>query len=266
MIMQFGMPTLIEIKSIKETAALCRELELKFVELNMNLPEYQVNRLDTLRLAEIANKYGIYYTIHLDENLNPCDFNERVSTAYTETVMQTIGIAKKMNAPILNMHLTSGVYFTLPEKKVFLFEEYTDDFLKRLAIFRDDCTVAIGNANIKICVENCGEYARVASSFVKKGLTLLLESPAFGLTFDVGHNAAADYSDEPTIMDNADRLLHFHIHDAKGRSNHLPLGDGDVDLLKYLKLAKDHNCRTVLETKTVDALRRSVGWLKARKI
>ncbi len=234
--MHFGMPTLIEIKSINETAALCRELGLKFVELNMNLPESQVNRLDTLRLAEIADKYGIYYTIHLDENLNPCDFNERVSAAYTETVIQTINIAKKLNVPILNMHLTSGVYFTLPEKKVLLFEEYTDDYLKRLTDFRDVCTATIGNANIKICIENCGDYARVASLFVKKGLILLLGSPAFGLTFDVGHNAAADYSDESTIMENTDRLIHFHIHDAKGKNSHLIIGDGSVDVKERGKI------------------------------
>jgi len=45
-----------------------------FVELNMNLPEYQADRLDVAALRRIAEKYGIYYTIHLDENLNPCDF------------------------------------------------------------------------------------------------------------------------------------------------------------------------------------------------
>ena len=39
--MDFGMPTLIEIKSLEACAALCKELDLRFVELNMNLPEYQ---------------------------------------------------------------------------------------------------------------------------------------------------------------------------------------------------------------------------------
>lgn len=262
--MFFGMPTLLETKSLEECALLCLELGLKFVELNMNLPEYQVDKLDTVRLADIAIKYGIYYTIHLDENLNPCDFNERVSAAYTNTVIQAIDIAKKLNIPILNMHMNSGVYFTLPDKKVFLYDEYMDEYLERLTFFRNVCTSTIGNDIIKICVENCGDYAR-SSSFVKKGLNLLLESPVFGLTFDVGHNAAADYSDEPTIMENANRLKHFHIHDVKGRSNHLTLGDGDVDLSKYLELAKNHNCNAVIETKTVHALRQSVAWLKARK-
>lgn len=35
---QLGMPALIEIKSIEACAALCRELGLQFIELNMNLP------------------------------------------------------------------------------------------------------------------------------------------------------------------------------------------------------------------------------------
>lgn len=93
--MDFGMPTLIEIKSIEKTAMLCYELGLMFIELNMNLPEYQVDRLDIEWFAEIADKYGIYYTIRLDENCNLCDFNEPVSAAHTETVIRTIDIANQ---------------------------------------------------------------------------------------------------------------------------------------------------------------------------
>lgn len=262
MIVDFGMPTLIEIKSIEETAALCRELGLDFIELNMNMPEYQPDRLDTAWLAAVADKYGVYYTIHLDENCSPCDFNNRVSAAYTESVIQTIHIAKILNIPVLNMHLSSGVYFTLPDRKVFLFEEYMNEYLNRQAAFRDVCAAAVGGAIVKICVENCGDYARAGSSFLKKGLDMLLESPVFGLTLDIGHNAAAGYADEPTIMEKSRRLMHFHIHDAKGGRSHLTLGDGDVDLPKYLRLADEHNCRVVIETKTRDALRRSAARLR----
>lgn len=260
--MDFGMPTLIELKSLEENAALCRELGLAFIEINMNMPEYQIDRLDRVRLAKTAEKYGIYFTIHLDENCNPSDFNERVATVYTETVIETIEVAKTLNIPVLNMHLSTGVYFTLPDKKIYLFEEYREEYLTRLKAFRNTCATAIGDADIRICVENCGDYARAV--FLKKGLDVLLESPAFGLTFDIGHNAAAGYGEESTILERADRLLHFHVHDAKGTSHHLALGDGDMDLPQYLQLAKAHHCRAVLETKTVDALRRSVVWLKEK--
>ena len=262
--MQFGMPTLIELKSTESCAAICRELGIAFVELNMNLPEYQTDKLEVFRLGEIADKYNIYYTIHLDENLNPCDFNNKVAAAYTETVLQTIETAKQLAVPVLNMHLHSGVWFTLPDKKVFLFDEYEPEYIKKLTAFRDVCTAAISNTDIKICVENCGDYARFP--YLKKGLMLLLESPVFALTFDVGHNAAADYADEPTIMEHIENLYHMHIHDASGRKNHLKLGDGDVDIAKYLDLAKEHDCRVVLEVKTIDGLRQSVDWLKGKDL
>lgn len=261
--MRFGMPTLIETKSIEACAVLCRELGLGFVELNMNLPDYQADRQDVIHLREIADDYGIYYTIHLDENLNPCDFNERVATAYTETVLQTIEVAKRLSVPILNMHLNNGVYFTLPNRKTYLFEEYESEYLQKLTVFRDKCEVTIGTADIKICVENGGgNFA--PDLFTRKGLDLLLQSQMFALTFDIGHNASHVFADEPTIMECINRLFHMHIHDASDRSNHLPLGEGELDLAKYLDLARTHHCRAVLEVKTVAGLRKSVNWLKER--
>ena len=93
--MQFGMPTLIENKTLKDNVDLCESLGLKFIELNMNFPEYQVDRLeDTKLLYNLAEKAGIYYTIHLDENLNIADFNKLVTDAYLETVRRSIEVAK----------------------------------------------------------------------------------------------------------------------------------------------------------------------------
>jgi len=261
--MQFGMPTLIELKSLEDCAALCKKLDLRFVELNMNLPEYQADRIDAGAFAEIAGRYGIYYTIHLDENLNPCDFNEKVANAYTETVLQTIGLAKRLRIPVLNMHLSKGVYFTLPERKVHLFDEYTDVYLAKLAAFRDRCEKAIGGANIKICVENAGGYDK---EFLQKGLALLLESKAFALTFDIGHNAEIGAGDEEIIMRHKNKLCHMHMHDAKEKISHLPLGAGELDLPEYFRLAKTQNCRVVLETKTVAGLKESVEWVRRQGV
>ena len=42
------------------------------------------------------------------------------------------------------------------------------------------------------------------------------------------------------------------------------LGDGGVELSKYIDLAKANNCRIVLEVKTVDGLRQSVAWLREK--
>jgi hypothetical protein len=54
--------------------------------------------------------------------MNVADFNPDVAAAYRNSVIQTIELAKKLEIPVLNMHMIYGVYFTLPHKKVFLFE------------------------------------------------------------------------------------------------------------------------------------------------
>ncbi len=254
----YGMPTLIETSTLEECAKLCADSGLDFVELNMNLPQYQLDKIDVEQFKNVADKYGIYYTIHLDENLNVCDFNAYVADAYKKTVADTIKIAKLLNVRVLNMHMAKGVYFTLPDRKVLLFSEYKDRYLESIVGFRDMCENAIGDADIKICIENCDGY----EDFQKEAIELLLKSDAFALTFDVGHNHGIGGADEEFIMKHKDRLHHIHLHDAKSQKNHLALGTGEMDIEKYLGLAKKQNCRVVLETKTIDGLKQSVEWIK----
>ena len=257
-IMSFGMPTLIETSTLDECAKLCAELGLDFIELNMNLPQYQLDKINVDYFKSIAHKYGIYYTIHLDENLNVCDFNSYVAEAYIKTVADTIKIAKQLDIKVLNMHMAKGVYFTLPDRKVLLFSEYKEQYLKSIVDFRKMCETAIDDANIKICIENCDGY----ENFQKEAIELLLESKVFALTFDVGHNHGIGGTDEEFIMKHKDRLHHIHLHDAQGRKNHLALGAGEIDIKKYIDIANEQNCRVVLETKTIDGLKQSVEWLK----
>lgn len=252
------MPTLIETSTLEECVKLCSELGLDFIELNMNLPEFQLQKIDVDYFRSIAEKYGIYYTIHLDENLNVCDFNSYVAEAYKKTVADTIEIAKQLDIKVLNMHMAKGVYFTLPDRKVYLFSEYKEQYLKSIVDFRNMCESAIGENDIKICIENCDGY----DEFQKEAIELLLDSKVFSLTFDVGHNFGIFGTDEEFIMKHKDRLSHIHLHDAEGRKNHLALGTGEIDIEKYLGFAKEQNCRVVLETKTIDGLKQSVEWLK----
>ncbi len=256
----FGMPTLIECDDIRQTVKVCRNLSLDFIELNMNLPQYQIDSIDKAMLKKIKEEEeNIFFTIHLDENINVCDFNKQVANAYINTVLDAIQIAKELEIPILNMHMAMGVHFTLPDKKVYLFNEYKNRYIDDLKKFRDRCTEAIGNSNIKICVENTGGY----KVFQIEGLELLLESKVFALTWDIGHDHSANHKDSRFILSNRDRLLHMHIHDAKGTKNHLVLGTGEIDIMEKLAIAKNNSCSCVIETKTIDALRKSVHYLKS---
>ena len=274
--LQFGMPTLIENRTLQENAALCSCLGLKFIELNMNYPEYQINCLEqTDVFLETAGRAGIYYTIHLDENLDIADFNPLVSKAYLETVRRTIEAAKRLlplknqfgdpaQPLVLNMHMNHGIHITIPERKVQMYERDFDIYMRSFTEFRSLCEGWIDNGDIRISIENTDGFR----NYEKNAVDFLLESPVFSLTWDIGHSKAIHEKDVPFILKHQDHLVHFHIHDGTEAPprNHLSLGDGEIDLEDRLKLAESLNARCVLETKTAEALSRSVIWLQERSL
>ena len=269
--MQYGMPTLIENRTLEENAALCESLGLHFIELNMNFPEYQTDSLtQTEKLIRIAERHHLYYTIHLDENLNIADFNPLVTQAYLETVKRTIRAAKALlplrdrygdpSQPLtLNMHMHHGIYITLPDRKVRMYERDFETYMKSFAAFRSLCEEWICDRRIMIAVENTDGFR----DYEKAAISYLLESPVFGLTWDIGHSKAIHEADVPFLMEHRERLIHFHIHDGTETPprNHLALGDGAINLSERLRLAESRNARCVLETKTIQALKQSVQWL-----
>ena len=266
--MQYGMPTLIENRTLEENIRLCQRLGLSFIELNMNFPEYQLDRIEnTDALIRAGEEAGIYFTIHLDENLDIADFNPLVRGAYLETVRRTVAAAKKLTVlrktsqPLtINMHMNHGIYITLPDRKVRMYERDFETYMRAFASFRTLCGEWIGGSEVMIAVENTDGFR----DYETKAVDLLLESPEFGLTWDIGHSKATGEADVPFILSRKDRLIHFHIHDGTEAppKNHLALGDGEIDLKERLSLARGRSARCVLETKTVEALERSVKWLE----
>lgn len=274
--MQFGMPTLIENRTLEDNVALCSELGLQFIELNMNFPEYQTEYLEqTDRLMRLAEQAGIYYTVHLDENLNIADFNQLVSEAYLETVRRAIAATVKLlplrdrfgdktQPLILNMHMNHGIYITLPDRKVQMYERDFETYMQSFEAFRSRCEEWIDDSDVMIAVENTDGFRE----YEKKAIEHLLDSTRFGLTWDIGHSKAIGEKDVPFLMEHQNSLIHFHIHDGseKPQRNHLALGDGEINLKERLNLAESRNARCVLETKTIAALKQSVRWLRREMI
>lgn len=273
--LHFGMPILIELNSLKENVELCKKLKLNFIELNMNIPLFSVlgiedeNNFELKKIIDELNFYqkefGIYFTIHLDENFNFADSNIYIKNAYLKTLKAVIKNSKKINCPIINMHLNKGIYFTLPTEKVFLFEKYKEEFNNSLEEFIKFCNCEISDSNIFISIENTDGW----TDFEKKSIEKILMNKNFSLTFDIGHSQAIGNIDQDFILKNKSKLKHFHIHDGtlpnaatkQFGKNHLQLGTGNINLKEKIYLAKETNSRCVIETKTVESLVESVKWI-----
>lgn len=262
--MDYGMPTLIELKTLEENCALCHELGLNFVEINMNFPEYQSDFFDGEKYASMKEKYGIYFTIHLSENLDVADVNKNVRRAWLETVEETIAFAKRISCPVINMHLNHGIFVTLPDGKKYVYENKNEEYMDALSTFRNLCEEKIGDSGIKICLENTDGFR----DFEKRAINQLLASSCFGLTWDVGHSISCDEVDMEYLLSNVGHLHHFHIHDGTRKSGgskcHLELGRGEINLDARIRLARECNARCVIETKTVKALKNSIEWLSCK--
>lgn len=258
-VMQFGAPTMVEMENLEQAAALCRELRLDFLELNINFPQYALRELQVDRLKELSQQYGISYTLHLDDEMSIADFNPYIAEGYCRTVYDAIAFAKEMGIRKLNMHMSRGAKYTLPDRVIYFFEAYEEAYLQRIREFRDACEACAGGAEVTICVENTAGFL----PFQRKAVELLLESPVFALTFDIGHNYCSGDMDEEWILSHADRLKHFHIHDCQeGKKDHRTLGTGVLDVKRYLDLAEKLGCTAVVETKTIDSLRKSMDWIR----
>lgn len=248
--MDFGMPFLLEHASIADAAALCKKLGLQFVELNMNFPPCGPDALDARQLLALQREYGVYFTLHLDENLNPLDFSAAVRKTYTDIALQAIALARDIGAPVVNMHWPRGVYITLPDRKVYLFQKYSEAYTRHTLAFRAACERALAGGDTLLCVENTNGFAPHEADV----LDTLLACPQIGLTLDIGHSHCAADADMPFYQARLGRLRHMHAHDARGKSCHLPFGAGEIDIKARLALAKRAGARVVLEVKTVQAL------------
>ena len=91
--MLYGMPALIEFDTIGESLALCRRLGLDFIELNMNLPQYRTQALreNLVDCRKMTEETGVFFTLHLDENLN---FDDTVDFSLTCDIINILCAAE----------------------------------------------------------------------------------------------------------------------------------------------------------------------------
>lgn len=259
--MKFGMPSLLELNGVQENVKLAQALGLSFVEINCNVPEFQIEAMDPTELLRISQETGIEFSLHLDEYLSITDPNPKISDAYIQSVLESIEFAKKAKITRLTMHMLPGVVFTLPTEKIYVYQKYNAYYTERLLHFRNQVEKAIGTSGLKVCIENTEGF----KPYMREGIELLLKSPAFGLTYDCGHNARYGKVDDDFMKAHRSDIQHMHFHDVQGKNDHKPLGTGDVDLKAELDFASINDPWVVVELKSIEALKEAMPYLAKLK-
>jgi sugar phosphate isomerase/epimerase len=256
---ELGMQMMAEAESIAQNAAWCRELGLRFVELHMSLPACQPEALDKRELRGLMDRNGIYFTLHLPEDMDPAHVSAPVREAWLTLAERAVEAAQEIGAPVLNLHMQLGVHFTLPDRKVRLYERDKGVYLRHIEAFGRRMQAAAGADGPHICLENTGIYDL---PYVRQAVERLLAYSCFGVTWDVGHDRESGWRDRSFISRHEGSIRHMHLHDAVLGQAHMPLGEGDIDWESVLRLSQQRGCRVVLEVKTLAGLRRSLEKLR----
>ena len=257
--MKYGIPSLMEFCDVESHAAFCAEHGFDFVELNMTYPWFQKDSLDADRILAAGEKCGTGFTIHLHDQVNPFELCGDLREASVENILFAAELAAKLDLPRITMHLLPGMYSSVNGRKMYIYEKCLPQYLALAKRFRDLISEKLDGSKTVLCIENTNGF----SEYQKKAILLLLESPCFGLTYDIGHDSKTGFADESFVMSHRDRLCHFHLHDASPTANHLALGEGGLDIRKYLRLAEQLNSSVLVEVKESSALIKSKEYLHA---
>ncbi|WNS44732.1 TIM barrel protein [Paenibacillus sp. MMS20-IR301] len=259
--MKLGMPTLAEYTSIADNVQLCKALGLEFIELNMNLPICTPEKLSPSEIGYYKEKYGIDFTIHLPEELDLSSYHPSIRKGHLERCRQAMEWANLSGIKTLNMHLNNGIYFTLPQTKIWINEQYEADFLELLYDSYSELYHLAKMFEVELCIENTGNFH---IPHIRKALDQLSSFNNFYLTWDVGHDAKAGFDEESIFTYFSDHIKHMHLHDYNGKSDHQPLYTGIVPIDNRLEFAQRNDLSVVIEIKTSQSLTESVSELKKK--
>ena len=256
--MKIGMPTLIEVPDIIQTVELCKELGLSFIELNMNMPEFCPEKLTSELVKKLSKSENIEFTLHLPEEIDLASFHPSIRKGNIERCCEAITWAYEAGINLVNMHINLGIYFTLPNRRVSIYEKYKGIILENIMTSFGKLLKVANNVGVTLCIENSGNFHLPFIIGVIDKLSLFEE---VFFTWDIGHDAKTGFKEKEILLRYKNRIRHMHLHDYKDGVDHQPLFSGEIDIKRMLLFAKKHNIKVVIEVKTVDSLKESIKLL-----
>lgn len=260
--MILGMPALVQYKDLNQLVDLCLKLNLNFIELNMNLPYNFIENLNPAELKSITKETNIEFTMHMPDEADLGSFYESVRQGYVELFSETINWSKEAGVKLLNLHIIEGAKMTLPNKKIYVYDEYSEEFknnfVKSIKVLSKE---ALEN-NLLLAIENSNNFGK---KYIQKTLSEALSYPNIKLTWDTGHDAVGNFTDSKYLMVNENHIAHMHLHDVKEGKDHQALFAGELNIGKLMDYGKSSNLRILIEVKTEESLIKSINELNLRK-
>ena len=261
--MKLGMPQLFEFDNIEDNLKLAKELNLDFIELNLNFG-YCRKEMEAKTVADLLKKYNIKATLHFYDEADFGTYQE-VAEAYLIHMERYCALGEGYIRS-MNIHAIPGPVCTVSGVKNYIYEKDYADYISRLL------------KNLKKAEEICNKHGIMMTIEQTEGLVPYMERTYkdmcdnnFKFCIDVGHVNVSSGK----FYDWCDKYpLHFyesHFHDGDGKRCHLALGTGTMDKVYAYNLVKKHDeyakahgeeMWVNLEVKCSDDLKTSVPYFR----
>jgi sugar phosphate isomerase/epimerase len=258
-----GMPALVEYTSLAQLVDLCLELKLNFIELNMNLPYNFIENINPAELKKISKQTNIEFTMHMPDEADLGTFYESVRTGFVKLFSDTLDWSYEAGVKLLNLHIIEGAKMTLPDKKVYIYDQYSDEYQNSFIKSIDSLSIKANKYDTILSIENSHNFGK---TYIQKVLDKATSYLNVNLTWDTGHDAVSNFTDKQYLMKHLDKIAHMHFHDAKGQSDHQVPFDGELNIIELIKFAKQQDIRMLIEVKTKDSLKKSVEILRHKQL
>ena len=244
-----GMPALIEMPDLPDLVDLCQELELSFIELNMNMPENCPEWLDPTDLRDVTSSTGIEFTLHSPDELDLGSLHPTVRAGHLDRMREALGWCAQAGVRAMNVHISLGSISRCPTAGY----GYTSGTWT-------SSPICGRHTNISAAASGGTSAPRMSTSTCRSSPShqWLCFLEHFHLTWDVGHDARSGFREREVMMRHEDRVRHMHLHDYNGRSDHQVPGTGLIDIPAMLDFARRKDIRVLVEVKDERSLRKSV--------
>lgn len=260
--MKFGLPIFIDIKTLDEHVEICRESGLSFIEIDMDIYQFNMDKIDSL--FENINKVNdIYFNISLPVSYDFGSFESGLRGLYRDNLNAIIEKSEKNRVHSINYTINPGIGYSFFEDQVYLYDKHFKDFKENTLESLSKVIESCDSKGIDFLIKNNGFWYR---NYMRKIINYLLGFKRVGLTWDIVNDAASDYKEKIFIMENLHRIKSLYISDYLNDHRNQPLFSGNIDLSSYFSIAKRINADVLIDVKTLNEFKNSLKLLRDKKI
>ena len=202
---------------------------------------------------ELSPSYDLEWSVHAPlSDVNIGALTPRMRQAALDEVLECLRLAHAMGIDLVTVH--PGLLSPLAALDREAAVRATLASLRAIDAAREDL-------GLRVALENMPEMPAALAKGPEE-LTRLIEGTGLGVCFDIGH--ANTVGNIPAFVSIKDRFINMHVHDNGGdRDRHLVIGEGNIDLGRWLRAFRPYGGRYVIEARELDRSLVSKGRLEA---